>query len=45
MNTGLVGFEGRIQTEMDNLCLKAEVKFCTFDYRLSPQERKKKSHL
>lgn len=45
MNTGLVGFEERMQIEMDNLCEKAEVKLDAFDYRLLSQERKKKSHL
>lgn len=29
----------RIQTEMDNLCRKVEVKLCTIDYRLFSQER------
>lgn len=42
MNTGLVGFEERMQIEM---CEKAEVKLDAFDYRLLSQERKKKSHL
>jgi len=39
MNTGLVGFEERIQTQMTNLCRKAAVRLYAFCYRLLSQEK------